>query len=110
MRRLIITRKKSFVGALIPYLIHFAYPGTHPDDPESQWAPPHAMGIRIQNGQSVSIPIREDRCAVVVSAITSTGAAGGPAYYVEAGSGDVELEIVTKYSIWHGSTYHLRPL
>ena len=110
MRRLYITRPKRFVGTLIPYSVFLSYPGKHPDEPESQWAPGHVLGIPIANGETKSIPLRCERCAVVVNAMTSTGAAGGPAYYIEAGDEDVRLEIVTKYSFWGGSRYELHPI
>lgn len=110
MRRLHITRPKRFVGALIPYSVFLSYPGTHPDDPESQWAPGHVLGIQIANGETKNIPLRRERCAVVVNAMTSTGAAGGPAYYIDAGSEDVHLKIVTKYSFFDGSRYELHPV
>ena len=110
MRRLYITRPKRFVGSLIPYSIFFSYPGTQPDDPESTWGPCHVNGIPIANGETKNIPLRYDRCCVVITALTSTGAAGGPAYYIEAGTEDVHLEIITKYSFWSGSRYELQPI
>ena len=110
MRRLFITRPRRFVGSLIPYTIHLRYPGTQPDDPDCQWGAGHVMGISIANGETKNIPLRRERCAVLISAETSTGAAGGPAYYIEAGSEDVHLEIRTKYSFLDGSRYELHPL
>ena len=110
MRRLYIERPKKFVGSLIPYTVSLAYPGTHPDDPECQWGPGHVLGIPIANGETKNIPLREERCAVCVTARTSTGAAGGPAYYIEAGTEDVRLRIVTKYSLLAGSRYELHPI
>ena len=107
MRRLFITRPRRFVGALIPYTIHLHYPGTVPDDPDCQWGRDHVVGISIANGETKNIPLRCERCAVVISAETSTGAAGGPAYYIEAGTEDIHLEIDTKYSFLNGSRYEL---
>ncbi|MBQ5372651.1 MAG: hypothetical protein IIU53_07755, partial [Rikenellaceae bacterium] len=47
---------------------------------EATWA-----NAIIKNGETVTFPIREQKCSVVVWARTSTGAACGPAYYLEEG-------------------------
>ena len=110
MRRLYIERPKKLAGSLISYTVSLCYPGTHPDEPDSEWAPGHVLGIPIANGETKNIPLRCERCAVVVSAATLTGGAGGPAYYIAAGTEDVHLRIHTRYSLLDGSRYELRPI
>ena len=112
MRRLTIIRKKSFVGSVTPYFLFVGYRKTEvdPDDPEAEWDFPDSSDAKIANGQTVVIPIRDEECRVIVWANTLTGAASGPAYSIDAGTTDIELELVTQYSWIHGSKYLLRPL
>ena len=90
MRYLKITRKKRFFGSVIPYFLFIGY-------------------RRIANGQTVTIPIRDEKCCVFVEASTSTGVASSPVYSIDEGTADVKLELVTLYSWTHGSKYLLRP-
>lgn len=96
---------------LIPYFIYVSYPRKEidPMDPYDTWEVSEESPVKIKNGHSVTFSIREETCAIVVWAITSTGAAGGPAFYLEEGSSDVALEVITQYSFWDGSRYLLRP-
>ena len=111
MRRLTITRKKSFVGSVTPYFLFVGYRKTEvdPDDPEAEWDCPDTYDAKIANGQTVVIPIRDEECRVIVWANTLSGAASGPAYSINAGTTDIELELVTQYSWIHGNKYLLRP-
>ena len=112
MRCVKITRKKSFFGALIPYFIFIGYPRTQIDplNPDDIWDFPEKSNIKINNGQTISLDIKEEACSIVVWADTSTGMASGPAYRIDAGTSDIELELVTQYSWRNGSTYILRPV
>jgi hypothetical protein len=111
MRQVTITRRKSFSGMLIPYSIFTLYLRAEIDplDPEDIWEVQEGSEIKISNGQTITFPIREEKCSLVVWAITSTGAAGGPAYYIDEGTSDISLELITRYSFWNGSRYILRP-
>jgi hypothetical protein len=111
MRNVQIIRKKSFLGAWIPYFIFVGYPKTKTDplDPDDRWDFPESSDIKISNGQTITISVQDGECSIVVWAQTSTGAAGGPAYYIEKGTTDIVLELVTQYSWLDGSRYVLRP-
>lgn len=111
MRQLTITRKKNFCGMLIPYAVFVSYPrqAIDPQDPDDLWEVPEEANAVIKNGETVTFPIREQKCSVVVWAQTSTGAACGPAYYLEEGTGDIALELTTQYSWLNGSRYLLQP-
>ena len=111
MRRLTITRKKSFVGSVTPYFLFVCYRKAEvdPDDPEAEWDCSDTYDAKIANGQTVVIPIRDEECRVIVWANTLSGAASGPAYSINAGTTDIELELVTQYSWIHCSKYLLIP-
>ena len=112
MRFVTITRKKSFFGMLIPYNVFVGYlrKKPNPEDPDDIWLFPEDAVIKIANGKTVTFPLREEKCAIVVWAITSTGAAGGPAYHIDEGTTDITLELNTQYSWLNGSCYLLRPI
>ncbi len=109
MRCVKITRKKSFFGALIPYFIFVGYPKAeiNPLDPDDTWDFPDTSDVKILNGQTITVSVRDEKCSILVWANTSTGAASSPAYLIDEGSTDIELELVTKYSWIHGSQYEL---
>ena len=111
MRYVKITRKKSFFGALIPYFIFVGYPKTEIDplNPDDIWDFPDTSDVKITNGQTITISIQDKKCSILVWANTSTGAASGPAYFIDEGITDIALELVTQYSWVHGSQYVLRP-
>ena len=111
MRYVKITRKKSFFGALIPYFIFVGYPKTEIDplNPDDIWDFPDTSDVKITNGQTITISIQDKKCSILVWANTSTGAASGPAYFIDEGTTDIALELVTQYSWVHGSQYVLRP-
>ena len=111
MSRLTITRKKSFVGSVTPYFLFVCYRKAEvdPDDPEAEWDCSDTYDAKIANGQTVVIPIRDEECRVIVWANTLSGAASGPAYSINAGTTDIELELVTQYSWIHCSKYLLIP-
>lgn len=111
MRCVKITRKKSFFGALIPYFIFIGYPKTEIDllNPDDVWDFPDTSDVKITNGQTITVSIRDEKCSILVWANTSTGAASSPAYLIDEGTTDIELELVTQYSWIHGSQYVLRP-
>lgn len=110
MRYVKITRKKSFFGALIPYFIFVGYPKTEIDplNPDDIWDFPDTSDVKITNGQTITISIQDKKCSILVWANTSTGAASGPAYFIDEGTTDIALELVTQYSWTHGSQYALR--
>lgn len=111
MRYLKITRKKRFFGSVIPYFLFIGYRRTEADpcNPEDEWDFPDTSDTKIANGQTVTIPIRDEKCCVFVEASTSTGVASSPVYSIDEGTADVKLELVTLYSWTHGSKYLLRP-
>lgn len=111
MRNVTITRKKSIFGAWIPYFIFVGYPKTEIDplDPDDTWDFPESSSIKVSNGQTITFPIQDGRCSIVVWAQTSTGAACGPAYYINEGSTDLDLELRTQYHWLDGSRYIVRP-
>ncbi len=112
MRCVKITRKKSFFGALIPYFIFVGYRKAEIDplDPHDEWGFPNTSDVKITNGQTITIPIRDEKCCICVEANTSTGATFSPAYIIDEGTVDVELTLVTRYSWIHGSRYVLSPV
>ena len=107
-----ITRKKSFVGALIPYFIFVGYPKAEIDplNPDEDWDFPETSDIKITNGQTITISVQDGKCRILVWANTSTGPASGPAYLINEGTADIELELATQYSWIHGSQYVLMPV
>lgn len=112
MRCVKITRKKSFVGSLIPYSIFVGYrkAESDPRNPHDEWDFPDTIDARTANGQTVTIPVRDEKCCILAEVNTSTGAARSTVYTIDEGSTDVELELVTRYSWIHGSQYVLRPV
>lgn len=112
MRCVKITRKKNFFGALIPYFIFVGYPKTEIDplNPDDIWNFPDTSDVKITNGQTITISIQDEKCSILAWADTSTGAASSPAYFIDEGTIDIELELVTQYSWIHGSQYVLRPV
>ena len=112
MRCVKITRKKNFFGALIPYFIFVGYPKTEIDplNPDDVWDFPDTSDVKITNGQAITVSIRGEQCSSLAWADTSTGAASSPAYLIDEGTTDIELELVTQYSWIHGSQYVLRPV
>lgn len=111
MRSVTITRKKSFFGMLIPYSIFVCYikEEIDPQDPDDIWEVQENSDIKVSNGKTITFPIKDEKCSIVVWAITSAGAAGGPAYYINEGTSDIVLELVTQYNWLNGSRYILRP-
>ena len=111
MRCLKITRKRSLWGALKPYFIFVGYPKAEIDplNPDDVWDFPDTSYVKITNGQTKTISIQEKKCSILAWAVTSTGAASSSAYYIDEGTTDIELELVTQYSWTHGSQYVLRP-
>ena len=65
---------------------------------------------KIISGQTITIPIRDEKCCIRVEANSSTDAAYVPVYIIDEGTADVELALVTRYSWIHGSRYVLSPV
>ena len=99
MRHLIITRKKSFYGALIPYFCIVGIGKANVDETDFQYP--------ISNGKTIDLEIENCQCCVVVGTNTSTGTSISKPYIISEGTEDVNLELVTKYSWVKGSTYEL---
>ena len=112
MRRLKITRKKSFFGSAIPYFLFVGYRKAEIDscNPQDEWDFPGKSNTRIANGQTITVPIRDEKCCIFVEADTSTDVVCSPKYYIDEGTSDVDLELVTRYSWIHGSRYVLSPV
>jgi hypothetical protein len=112
MRRLKITRKKSFFGAVIPYFLFVGYrkAETDPLNPHDEWDFPATSDVKIANGQTLEISIRDEKCCVFVETDTSTGIVCSPKYSIDEGTADIELELVTQYSWTRGSRYVLKPV
>jgi len=111
MRSLHITRKKSFIGSLIPYFVFIGYPKTETDliNPFAVLNNPDTGTVQIKNGQTITLSIQDAKCVLLVGANTSSGIASGLPYLIDEGTDDLNLELTTKYSWIHGSRYHLRP-
>ena len=112
MRCVRITRKKSFFGSAIPYFLFVGYRKAEIDscNPQDEWDFPATSDVKIANGQTLEISIRDEKCCVFVEADTSTGIVCSPKYSIDEGTSDVDLELVTRYSWIHGSQYVLRPI
>lgn len=112
MRSVQITRKKSFFGALIPYFVFIGYPKAEiaPSELDDVWDYPEESSISINNGQTISFAIKDTECNLVIWADTSTGMASGPAYHINAGTRDIQLELITQYSWKTGSRYILKEI
>lgn len=103
---------ENHTSLIIPYFIFVGYPKTEIDplDPDDIWDFPETSDVKISNGQTITISIKDEKCSILVWANTSTGAAGGPAYFVDEGTSDIALELVTQYSWLDGSRYILKPV
>lgn len=112
MRCVRITRKKSFFGSAIPYFLFVGYRKAEIDscNPQDEWDFPGKSNTRIANGQTITVPIRDEKCCIFVEADTSTDVVCSPKYYIDEGTSDIELELVTRYSWIHGSQYVLQPV
>mgnify|MGYP003533675734 CR=1 FL=1 len=99
MRTLTITRKKSFIGAIIPYYCIIGVNKDNINDDDTQYA--------IKNGETISVSMSEEKFCIVVAANTSSGLVVMPPFLVEKGNDDVSLELVTKYNLTKGSTFEL---
>ena len=99
MRKLTITRKKAFAGAIIPYYCIVGVNKDTVDDNDTQYS--------IKNGETISVDVSEQKLCVVVAANTSTGSVVMPPYLIEEGLDDISLELVTKYHFIKGSSYEL---
>ncbi len=100
MRKLIIARKKSFVGSIIPYYCIIGINKDNINHDDTQYV--------IKNGETISINISEQKFCIVVAANTSTGHVVIPPFLIEDGINDVSLELITKYHWIKGSTFELR--
>ena len=100
MRKLTITRKKSFAGALIPYYFVIGKNKETIEDGDAQYI--------IKNGETISVDVDEQKFCIVVMANTSTGSAIMPPFLIEDGSDDISLELVTIYHWLKGSRYELK--
>lgn len=102
MRRIRITRIKSFVGALIPYYCIFGMGKNHVDKEDTKFS--------IKNGETIEIEVGNQMFCVVVSAKTSTGSVVSAPFLFPDGEADIEVELITNYSWVKGSSYELRRL
>ena len=111
MRTVTITRKKSLLGMLMPYFVYVGYirKEVDPCDPDDIWEFPEQAEGRLANGETAAFQIKDEKCAIVIWAKTWFGAASSPAYYLEEGTADVELELTTRYSWTNASHYTLQP-
>ncbi len=112
MRRLTIHRKKHFVGSLITYncvlnknLETFgAYIDSLSDNELDEL---EKSLITIKNGQTITIEIDEIKNYLFILAITSTGPAVSNEITIEPGTEDIAINLITKYTIFKGSSYKL---
>ena len=100
MRKLIITRKKSFFGAIIPYYCIVGKDKDFVDDKDIQYL--------IKNGETISIDIDDRMFCIVIASNTSSGTVIMPPYVCDGGTNDVSFELITKYHIFKGSKYELQ--
>ena len=70
MRCVRITRKKSFCGSAIPYFIFVGYRKAEIDscNPQDEWDFPSKSDTRIANGQTITVPIRDEKCCIFAGA------------------------------------------
>lgn len=100
MRKLIVTRRKSFVGALIPYFCIVGIGKTEVDDSDVQYP--------IRNGETIEIEVGNQPFCIVVVADTSTGLAFTEPIFFAAGEEHIAAELITHYSWTKGSSYELK--
>lgn len=99
MRKVIITRKKSFVGFLIPYNCIIGS--------KSGVFGKASARYPIKNGETIVIDLPETALSIIVEAHTSDGDVYSKPLKLPAGKGHIEMTIVTGYSIKNGSSIEL---
>ena len=99
MRKLTITRKKSFVGAIIPYYFIIGENKESVDANDTQYP--------IKNGETISIDVDDRKFCIVIASNTSTGAVVMPPIICDGGTNDLSFELITKYLLLKGSRYEL---
>ncbi|MDO4567369.1 MAG: hypothetical protein Q4B99_00255 [Clostridia bacterium] len=99
MRKLIITRRKSPFGMLIPYYLIIGFEKATVDDSDKQYC--------IKNGETVTIDAEEVPAVIVVAAETSTGVVFSKPVAIDGGTDDLTGTIITEYNISKGSSYSL---
>ena len=100
MRKLTITRKKSLVGAIIPYYCIIGEDKEFVDANDTQYP--------IKNGETISIDVDDRKFCIVIASNTSTGVVVMPPFICNGGTNDVSLELITKYHLLKGSRYELQ--
>lgn len=111
MRKLSITRKKSFAGGMIPYfcivgikLLDFKVEMKQSSGSIGEF---YENLHRIDNGAEVTIEISDEETTCFIYSDTSTGPAYSDEITIEAGHLDVAYVLETKYSFIKGSQYQL---
>jgi len=89
MRRIIITRKKRFIGCAIKYEFVIN------DGLKS--------GYFIGNGKTIIINTEKKRCTLIVYAYTSTGTVASNQIIIEEDEDNRNYVVVTKYSLIKGT-------
>lgn len=99
MRKVIITRKKSFVGFLIPYYCIIGSKNGVFGKASARYP--------VKNGETVVIDVPETALSMIVEAKTSDGEVYSEPLKLPAGKGHIEVTIVTEYSLKNGSSLKL---
>lgn len=100
MRKIRITRKKTFVGSVIPYICTIGIGKEFVDEEDGRYA--------IKNGETIEIEVGSQSFCVVISANTSTGSVTSKPVVFPEGEENLDTELITKYSWIKGSSYELR--
>ena len=109
MRKLIIKRKKNFVGVLIKYW--WVVDGNI-DECRKKFSDKNyrckGKFYPIAANDIAEISIKEDEIRIFILAETSTGLVFSEEEVIKSGKEDVKYEIITKYNWLRGSKYVLR--
>lgn len=106
MRKLIVKRKKSFVGGMLPYLLVAGVEVSEfskMNDEEKE----NTICWEIANGESLEIDIPKDADRIFALSVTSGGCCYSNEMKIQEGNDGEKIEIITKYNLFKGTTLTL---
>jgi len=106
MRKLIIKRKRSFVGGMLPYL--FVVGIDFSEFEKMSEEEKDSVCFDISNGETMEIEISNEASKIFAIAATANGVALSNEMPIKSGNQEERVEIVTKYSLIKGSKLVLK--
>ena len=106
MRKLVVKRKRSFVGGMLPYL--FVVGIDFSEFEKMSEEEKDSVCFDISNGETMEIEISNEASKIFAIAAIANGVALSDEMLIEAGSQEERIEIITKYSFIKGSKLILK--